>query len=78
MAGTLESNAGRDGGGVLGVRRLSRRLTLAAVWAVAALSAAALLTLDLIYLAPKTSGLGFLLVLTGLPVYFAWRGNSRQ
>jgi APA family basic amino acid/polyamine antiporter len=39
---------------------------------------ATLLTLDLVYLAPKTSGLGFLLVLTGLPVYFAWRKNSRQ
>jgi APA family basic amino acid/polyamine antiporter len=34
---------------------------------------AALLVFDLIYLAPKTSGIGFLLVLTGLPVYFAWR-----
>ena len=39
---------------------------------------ATLLTLDLVYLAPKTSGLGFLLVLTGLPVYFAWRKGSRQ
>jgi APA family basic amino acid/polyamine antiporter len=34
---------------------------------------ATLLTLDLVYLAPGTSGLGFLIVLTGLPVYFAWR-----
>ncbi|HEX3559283.1 MAG TPA: APC family permease [Pyrinomonadaceae bacterium] len=34
---------------------------------------ATLLTLDLIYLAPRTSGIGFLIVLTGLPVYFAWR-----
>ena len=39
---------------------------------------ATLLTLDLVYLAPKTSGLGFLLVLTGLPIYFAWRKGSRQ
>jgi APA family basic amino acid/polyamine antiporter len=39
---------------------------------------ATLLTLDLVYLAPKTSGLGFLLVLTGLPVYFAWRKGSRE
>jgi APA family basic amino acid/polyamine antiporter len=39
---------------------------------------ATLLTLDLVYLAPGTSGVGFLLVLTGLPVYFAWRGKSRQ
>jgi basic amino acid/polyamine antiporter, APA family len=37
---------------------------------------ATLLTLDLVYLAPKTSGIGFLLVLTGLPVYFAWRGKE--
>jgi APA family basic amino acid/polyamine antiporter len=34
---------------------------------------ATLLTLDLVYLAPGTSGVGFLIVLTGLPVYFAWR-----
>ena len=39
---------------------------------------ATLLTLDLAYLAPKTSGLGFLLVLTGLPVYFAWKKSSSQ
>src|SRR5438270_6299278 len=37
---------------------------------------ASLLTLDLIYLAPQTSGIGFLIVLTGLPVYFAWRRNK--
>jgi basic amino acid/polyamine antiporter, APA family len=39
---------------------------------------AALLTLDLIYLAPRTSGVGFLIVLTGLPVYFAWRQKTSQ
>ena len=39
---------------------------------------ATLLTLDLVYLAPKTSGLGFLLVFTGLPVYLAWRRGSSQ
>jgi basic amino acid/polyamine antiporter, APA family len=39
---------------------------------------ATLLTFDLVYLAPKTSGFGFLIVLTGLPVYFAWKKNSRQ
>jgi basic amino acid/polyamine antiporter, APA family len=38
---------------------------------------ATLLTFDLVYLAPKTSGLGFLLVLTGLPVYFAWRERKK-
>jgi APA family basic amino acid/polyamine antiporter len=39
---------------------------------------ASLLTLDLVYLAPQTSGIGFLIVLTGLPVYFAWRRKSEQ
>jgi APA family basic amino acid/polyamine antiporter len=28
---------------------------------------------DLAYLAPTTSGIGYLLVLTGIPVYFVWR-----
>jgi basic amino acid/polyamine antiporter, APA family len=37
---------------------------------------ATLLTLDLVYLAPETSGIGFLIVLTGLPVYYLWRGRS--
>ena len=37
---------------------------------------AALLTFDLVYLAPKTSGVGFLIVLTGLPVYFGWRRSG--
>jgi APA family basic amino acid/polyamine antiporter len=36
---------------------------------------ATLLTFDLIYLARDTSGIGFLLVLTGLPVYFLWRSG---
>jgi APA family basic amino acid/polyamine antiporter len=36
---------------------------------------ATLLVFDLVYLAPQTSGIGFLIVLTGLPVYFAWRGK---
>jgi APA family basic amino acid/polyamine antiporter len=39
---------------------------------------ATLLTLDLVYLAPGTSGVGFLLVLTGLPVYFVWKRKSSQ
>lgn len=34
---------------------------------------AALLVLDLGYLAPSTSGTGYLLVLTGIPFYLAWR-----
>ncbi len=37
------------------------------------LSLAGLLVLDLIYLAPATAGVGFLIVLTGVPVYLAWR-----
>jgi APA family basic amino acid/polyamine antiporter len=34
---------------------------------------AAFLILDLAYLAPTTSGIGYMLVLTGIPVYFIWR-----
>jgi basic amino acid/polyamine antiporter, APA family len=34
---------------------------------------ASLLIIDLIYLARQTSGIGFLITLTGLPVYFLWR-----
>lgn len=34
---------------------------------------AALLTLDLAWLAPTTSGIGILIVLTGVPIYFLWR-----
>jgi APA family basic amino acid/polyamine antiporter len=34
---------------------------------------ATLLIVDLAWLAPATSGIGVLLVLTGIPVYFAWR-----
>ena len=34
---------------------------------------ASLLVVDLAYLAPQTSGIGYLLVLTGLPVYLIWR-----
>jgi APA family basic amino acid/polyamine antiporter len=33
---------------------------------------AGLLIVDLVYLAPWTAGIGFLLVLTGIPVYFIW------
>ncbi len=38
---------------------------------------AALFVLDLGYLAPSTSGIGYLLVLTGIPVYFLWRRQAR-
>ena len=34
---------------------------------------AVLIVLDLAWLAPWTSGIGYLLVLTGIPVYFVWR-----
>jgi APA family basic amino acid/polyamine antiporter len=34
---------------------------------------AGLLIVDLAWLAPTTSGIGILIVLTGVPVYFAWR-----
>ena len=39
---------------------------------------ATLLVLDLVYLARLTSGVGFLIVLTGLPVYFLWRRGARN
>ncbi len=39
---------------------------------------AGLLIVDLMYLAPSTSGIGFLLVLTGLPVYFVWRMRAKS
>jgi APA family basic amino acid/polyamine antiporter len=34
---------------------------------------AGLLVIDLAFLAPETSGIGVLIVLTGVPVYFFWR-----
>lgn len=37
---------------------------------------AALFVLDLAYLAPSTSGIGYLIVLTGIPVYIAWRSRK--
>ncbi len=38
---------------------------------------AALLIVDLAWLAPATSGIGILIVLTGVPVYFLWRVRPR-
>ncbi|HEY6784351.1 MAG TPA: hypothetical protein VI159_05335, partial [Gemmatimonadales bacterium] len=32
-----------------------------------------LLVADLSYLTPRTAGIGYLLVLAGVPVYFVWR-----
>ena len=34
---------------------------------------ALLIVLDLAYLVPSTSGIGYLLVLSGIPIYFVWR-----
>jgi basic amino acid/polyamine antiporter, APA family len=39
---------------------------------------ATLLILDLAYLTPETSGIGFLLVLSGVPVYFIWRNRASR
>jgi APA family basic amino acid/polyamine antiporter len=37
---------------------------------------AALLAVDLLWLAPSTSGMGYLIVLTGIPVYLVWRRRA--
>lgn len=37
------------------------------------IAVAGLVVLDLAYLAPSTSGIGYLIVLTGIPIYFIWR-----
>ncbi len=37
---------------------------------------AVLFVLDLAYLAPSTSGIGYLIVLTGIPIYFLWRRSA--
>ena len=37
---------------------------------------ATILILDLAYLAPSTSGIGILIVLTGVPVYFLWQRQA--
>ncbi len=39
---------------------------------------AVLLVLDFVCLAPKTSGIGLLIVLAGIPVYFAWSRATRN
>ena len=35
-------------------------------------------TLTLVYLAPTTAGIGYLLALTGIPAYFIWRRQARK
>jgi basic amino acid/polyamine antiporter, APA family len=37
---------------------------------------AVLFILDVAYLAPSTSGIGFLIVFTGIPIYFIWRRSA--
>jgi basic amino acid/polyamine antiporter, APA family len=43
---------------------------------ILSISLALLLIFDLAYLAPNTSGIGILIVLTGMPVYFLWQRNA--
>jgi basic amino acid/polyamine antiporter, APA family len=43
---------------------------------ILSIALAALLILDLAFLAPTTSGIGILIVSTGVPVYFLWRRNA--
>ncbi|HMC28304.1 MAG TPA: amino acid transporter, partial [Verrucomicrobiae bacterium] len=38
---------------------------------------ALLLVIDLAYLTPTTSGIGYLLVLAGIPVYLIWRRQAK-
>ena len=40
---------------------------------IISIALAGILTVDLAWLAPTTSGIGIAIVLTGLPVYAAWR-----
>ena len=37
---------------------------------------AGLLTVDLAWIAPATSGIGILIVLSGVPIYFLWRKSN--
>ena len=39
---------------------------------------AIVIVLDLAYLAPSTSGIGYLIVFTGIPIYFVWRRRTRK
>lgn len=38
----------------------------------------ALLVINLAFLAPGTSGIGYLIALTGIPIYFIWRGRLNK
>ncbi len=43
---------------------------------IISIALAVIVILDLAYLVPSTSGIGILIVLTGVPVYFLWRRKS--
>ncbi|MFL6513496.1 MAG: APC family permease [Chthoniobacterales bacterium] len=43
---------------------------------IVSIGIAVALTLDLTWLAPTTSGIGILIVLTGVPIYFLWRRRA--
>jgi APA family basic amino acid/polyamine antiporter len=58
------------------IERPYRTLGYPVVPAVYILLAIALLV-DIVYLAASTSRLGYLLVLTGIPVYFVWRSGAK-
>jgi APA family basic amino acid/polyamine antiporter len=44
---------------------------------IVSIALSALLTIDLAWLAPATSGIGILIVLTGVPAYFFWHKSGR-
>jgi len=44
--------------------------------AIISIALAVIVILDLAFLAPSTSGIGILIVLTGVPVYFLWRPQA--
>ncbi len=44
---------------------------------IISMALATILVIDLAYLAPTTSGIGIAIVLTGIPVYFAWRKRAK-
>jgi APA family basic amino acid/polyamine antiporter len=43
---------------------------------IISIALAVIVILDLAFLAPSTSGIGILIVLTGVPVYFLWRPQA--
>ena len=45
---------------------------------ILSIALATILIFDLAYLAPSTSGIGILIVLTGVPVYFLWRHKAAK